>query len=724
MRMAWLAAALLSSFGKVHGADGGELLVRDQIAPILEANCIDCHSGEKPQGGLALGNRSSLLAGGDSGPAVVPGDPDASLLIEYVSGDDPMMPQGRAPLSAEQIAALREWIAAGATWPEEVTLAPRRADRNWWSLQPLGDIAPPDPSGLPEDWASNGIDRFVYEKMVEKGLRPSPAAEKRALIRRVTYDLVGLPPTPEEIDHFLADDSPDAYLVLVDRLLASPHYGERWGRHWLDVVRFGESSGYERNHLRDNAWPFRDYIIRSFNEDKPFDQLVLEHLAGDQVAPGDPGVEVGTGFLVAGSYDDVGNQDPAAQAQIRANTLDDTIAATGAAFLGLTINCARCHDHKFDPIMQADYYRLQSAVAGVQQGTRTLASAEERRAAAEASGKEQKLPQAWIGSFTQPKAPSYLMIGGDPAKRGEEIAPASLSTLERVVPSYRLPLDAPEGERRLALARWIVDPQNPLTPRVLANRLWHYHFGRGIVGTPSDFGFNGEAPTHPALLDWLARQVHAHGWKLKPLHRLIVTSMTYRQAAAHDPAMAAIDADAHYLWRFPPRRLEAESVRDALLAVSGKLDATMGGPGFRLYQYTVDNVAAYTPLDKVGPETYRRTVYHQNPRSVRVDLLGQLDCPDCSLPAPKREVTVTPLQALALQNHSFMVDMAQAFAERLKREVPASDRPRQIKRAFVLAFGREPDSVETRAAVVLVEKHGLAVLCRALFNANEFLYVH
>ncbi len=285
--------------------------------------------------------------------------------------------------------------------------SPRRADRNWWSLQPLGDTALPDPSGLPEDWASNGIDRFVYEKMVEKGSAPRPPPRSRA-IRRVTYDLVGLPPTPEEIDHFLADDSPDAYLVLVDRLLASPHYGERWGRHWLDVVRFGESSGYERNHLRDNAWPFRDYIIRSFNEDKPFDQLVLEHLAGDQVAPGYPAVEVGTGFLVAGSYDDVGNQDPAAQAQIRANTLDDTIAATGAAFLGLTINCARCHDHKFDPILQADYYRLQSAVAGVQQGTRNLASAEERRAAADASGEERKLPQAWIGSFTQPTSAKLL----------------------------------------------------------------------------------------------------------------------------------------------------------------------------------------------------------------------------------------------------------------------------------------------------------------------------
>ncbi|NUQ66156.1 MAG: DUF1549 domain-containing protein [Pirellulales bacterium] len=936
----------------VLGADDAGRLP-EHIARILERSCLDCHSGDSPKGGLSLATAKTALAGGESGPAIVPAKPDESLLLDYVGGEEPAMPKGRDPLSAEEIALLRRWIAEGAVWPDGRTLkSSRRADKAWWSLKPLAPVEPPAPDGLPDAWSQNPVDRFIYRKLMEKGLQPSPPADKRTLIRRAAFDLVGLPPTPEEIDAFLADDSPDAYDKLLDRLLASPHYGERWGRHWLDVIRFGESSGYERNHIRDDAWPLRDYVVRSFNEDKPFDRLVLEHLAGDQIAPGDPAVEVGTGFLVAGSYDDVGNQDPAAQAQIRANTLDDTISATGAALLGLTVNCARCHDHKFDPIQQADYYRLQAAFAGVQQGSRVLASAEQKRESAEkrrpieedlaavrkelaefharvqprldqrraeflkrftrpkvdphgteetfapveaksvrftvhrtavpgggagvvldefevwTAGPESRnvaleslgakaaarasrtsdgdptfygpqhtidgsfgkkwfsaeaggqltielpaaagiqrvfwsndrlkefgghafseeydvevsldgsqwtkvaddsgrmpstdqrleqllfddclapeqrtacaqlearerslnsrlqalppLPQAWIGRFEQPKEAAYLMQGGDPQKRGPNVAPGSLITLSDVVPPYELALDAPESERRLALARWIVSRENPLAPRVLANRLWHYHFGRGIVATPSDFGFNGSPPTHPELLDWLARQLHAGGWRLKPLHKLIMTSMAYRQAGRYDARNAGTDADSIYLWRFPPRRLEAEAIRDSVLAIAGKLDLSMGGPGFRLYRYTVDNVATYTPLDHAGPETYRRAIYHQNPRSLKVDLLGQFDCPDCSLPAPRREVTVSPLQAMVLENHALLIDMARSFAERLVADAGPDGR-NQVRRAFLLAFGREPEERESEAALELIGNHGLMVFCRALYNANEFIYVH
>ncbi len=777
------------------------------------------------------------------------------------------------------------------------------------------------------------------------------------LIRRATYDLLGLPPTPDEIAAFLADESPDAYERLIDRLLASPHYGEQWGRHWLDVARYGESNGYEVNGIRDNAWPYRDYVVRALNDDEPFDRFALEQLAGDQVAPGDPDVEAATGFLVAGPVDLVGNQDPIARAVIRANTLDDIISATGAGFLGLTINCCRCHDHKFDPIKQADYYRMYATFAGVHHAARILAPAAQRReweaknsslvkeresveaqlarqdgvakdrvaqqrdklmrqyprpkvdkhgteeklapvdarfirfdvtrltgvhddgwmlglnalevysaaeptrnvALATAGAKiqtpgdasflvdsglysadhlidgrggrlwlsgdsdggqltielpkserigrvrwssvgegsivwpfpeeyaievsldgqqwtkvadnagrrpyidsrleellrlavmdsterterekltarrdalarqlkaEKPLPTAWLGEFEQPKDKGYVMLGGNPQRHGDAVTAGSLSTFERVVPGYSLPVDAPEGKRREALARWITDAKNPLTPRVLANRIWHYHFGRGIVGTPSDFGFNGMRPTHPELLDWLAGELHKNDWRWKPLHRLIMTSQTYRQSGRFDAEAARTDSDALYLWRFPPQRLSAEELRDSILSIAGKLDARLGGPGFRLFKYESDNVSIYTPLDAPGPETYRRSIYHQNPRSAHVDVLSDFDLADCTMSVPKREsaAQTTPLhKALAMLNNQFVSNMSHALAERLEREAGTKDRAIQIERAYLLAFGRSPDKVEIKAARELIDHHGLAVFCRALFNANELLYVY
>lgn len=682
------------------------------VAPLLERACLRCHQPPTAKGSLSLATSADLIEAGH----VVPGKPDESGLLELVAprpgGKPPKMPKDGRPLARNEVDLLRRWIAEGATWPKGVVLAERaKADRSWWSLRPLQAAPPP---GLPTEQEVNPIDRFILARLREKGLTLSPPADPRSLIRRLCYDLTGLPPTPEQVAAFARDPSPVAYQRLVEELLASPHYGERWGRHWLDVVRFGESTGFERNVILDNAWPFRDYVIRSFNEDKPFDQLVLEHLAGDVLGPGNPATEVGTAFLVCGPYDNVGNQDAVQQAVIRANTLDEMVRATGEAFLGVTIGCARCHNHKFDPITQQDYYRLSATFAGVAHGTRGVPD----------KGKPEAAPSAkwWIGQLRPAPGPFHVFVGGDPQKKAEPVAFASPSFLADAMKSFELPATATESERRHALARWIVAPDNPLTPRVLANRLWHYHFGTGIVDTPSDFGVMGGKPTHPELLDWLAHQVHVHGWRLKPLHRLIVTSATYRQSATYQQAAASVDGDSRLLWRFPPRRLSGEEVRDSMLLAAGRLDLRLGGPGFRLYRYIEDNVATYVPLDAPGPETYRRAVYHQNARAARVDVLTDFDCPDPATANPRRSSTTTPLQALALFNHRFTLDMANALAARAAREAGA-DLDAQVERVFTLAYGRHPDSVERSAAVQLAQTHGLRAICRAVLNSNEFLYL-
>jgi hypothetical protein len=927
---------------------------RREVAPIFERQCLRCHRPGNKKGDVSLATMDDLIAGDH----VVPGQPDESGLLGLVTapGPDqrPEMPKQGTSLSIEQRDVLRRWISEGAAWPKGLVLQPKAGpDLSWWSLRPLADVQPPNPGGIPDAWAHNPIDRFVLAKLLEKGLQPSPPADRRALIRRVTYDLTGLPPTPEEVEAFVSDQAPEAYEAVVDRLLASPHHGEQWGRHWLDVVRFGESTGFERNVIIDNAWPFRDYVIRAFNQDETFERLVLEHLAGDVIGRGDPAVEVGTGFLVCGPYDNVGNQDAVQSALIRANTLDDVIRGTSETFLGLTIGCARCHDHKFDPILQQDYHRLYATFDGVRHGSRVVATPEARReqetrvaalkselarvakertrldeqilargeshsrehesrwvrppadpsgteetfapvearyvrlivvglsdspalrsgfgidefevwtsgdgepsrnvalaanggqadgasrvakdfadayspkltidgmygarwiaggpdltitlarperidrvvfsstrgngdistrlkasfgdyrievsldgaAWTEVAGASDRKPQNpawrrkrqidleataeergqhaaldteqarinrelaavqtllswWVGDFRQAVGPYPIFLGGDPQRKGDPVVPSSLSFLGPVAPGYELSADAPEDQRRLALARWIVAPENPLTPRVLANRLWHYHFGTGIVDTPSDFGAMGSRPTHPELLDWLARQVHAQGWRLKPLHRLIVTSQAYRQSATFRPEAARVDGDSRFLWRFPPRRLAAEEVRDTMLELAGQLDRRMGGPGFRLYRYLEDNVATYVPLDEHGPETYRRAVYHQNARASRVDVLTDFDCPDSAFAAPRRAATTTPLQALTLMNHRFTLDMASFLAERLKKEARADDPEGQVRSAFLLAYARPPDAEEVALAARLIRRRGLRAFCRALLNSNELI---
>ncbi|HEX4132231.1 MAG TPA: DUF1553 domain-containing protein [Pirellulales bacterium] len=942
----------------IAAADEPAVDFNRDVAPIFERHCIRCHQASHREGELSLATADDLVASA----YVVPKKPGDSYLLDVVTAkadDRPMMPKEGATLSKAELDMLRTWVEHGAVWPKDTVVRERaKADKDWWSLRPLARLEPPtlpdDAAQFAGDWSAHPIDRFVAAALVDKGLEPSAPADKRALLRRATFDLTGLPPTPEEIEAFEADDASDAFERVVDRLLESPRYGERWGRHWLDVVRFGESRGYERNQIIDNLWPFRDYVIGSFNADKPFDQFIREHLAGDLIGKDRPDMEVGAAFLVAGPYDDVGNKNPVAAAQIRADTIDEIIRSTGEAFLGMTVGCARCHNHKFDPIAQRDYYSLYATFAAVHHAAREVATPEaraeraarlkpleaeraaiaadrakltavldERAKAHEAEGakswtrprhshyetieefapvraryvrlrfegtdaandpkrearldefevwtagkkphnvalaaagakaegttkrkatdfarvynvevvndgrydqkwfvggdrltitlaKPQRvakvvfssdrvrglaadstqstfvgdywievsndgqgwtevaksldrvpptdavkqrrllklvttadearqlaefdkqlaavdrkianvpaLPDWWVGRTLKAPGPFHVFQGGDPQKPGEKVAAHSLAVLDERVPPYSLADDATPAARRIALADWLVRPTHPLVPRVLANRVWHYHFGRGLVDTPSDFGYMGTKPSHPELLDWLAGELVRGGWRLKPLHRLIMTSQAYRQASAARDDALAVDGDNRLLWRFSPRRLSAEELRDTMLDISGKLDERMGGPGFRLYDYKQDNVATYVPLDRHGPETYRRAVYHQNARASRVDLVSDFDCPDNAFSAPRRSATTTPLQALTLLNHSFTFDMAEAWAARLAQERPG-DTAAQIDRAWRQAYGRAATSDELTAAQRLVASHGLRALCRALFNTNELLYV-
>ena len=904
-------------------------------------------------------------------------------------------------MSEAEIEILRLWIDEGAIWPNLRSGLPGRdassEEPRWWSLRPVGLAKVPEVDNV--SWVRRPLDSFVLRGLEDQGLEAAGQADRVMLIRRATLDLLGLPPTPEEIDAFVGDLSPRAYERLLDRLLASPHYGERWGRHWLDLARFGESHGYERDQIRDNAWPYRDYVIRSFNQDKPYPRFVREQLAGDVLEPVTPEGVAGTGFLVAAPWDDVGQMQQSAimRARVRADEMEDIVGTVAQTFLGMTVNCARCHDHKFDPIPQQDYYRLKAALDGVWPGNRTLlnaAEAEERRRRVEplqrricelmsevaalhesarerilkrqgypvptqlpgplsrwafdtdtydqlgglhgipdsdaviedgslrfkqeraqfttlplqqnleektlevwlrigdharysffmavlsegprprgvfdgirydggsrtwkseseynnrtlqvertheaeglseplylaivygpqdrisvyrqgklyasyfpkGEGPESKLqifregkdrirfgrlegggqidearlygraltaeeiqrsfragihnltrsevlrelsagerrqrdslleelelrradlekvppiPQVYAVNPLQP-ASTFIQNRGDPAKPGERVLPGGLSALSSLSPEFGMGENAPEAQRRLRLAEWILDPDNPLTARVLVNRVWQYHFGRGIVGTPNDFGFNGERPTHPELLDWLARWFMDHGWSFKALHREIMLSSSYRQSSRFREASAERDPENRLLWRFSPRRLEAEVIRDALLATSGELNRERGGPGFRPFEVRVFNTHFYDLIDSDEAEMKRRTVYRIVVRSGGDPLLEAFDCPDSAFKAPRRGITTTPLQSLTLMNNSFVMRQADRLAQRIAGEAK-DGLPAQVDRAYRLTLGRAPQASEARRALTHVQSHGLESLCWALFNSSEFLYLN
>ena len=652
-----------------------------------------------------------------------------------------------------------------------------------WSLQPLNAPVVPQTSDR-----TSPIDAFITARFATNGLALSPEADRATLIRRLSFDLIGLPPSPRDIDDFVYDESPKAYEQLVERLLASPRYGERWGRHWLDVARYTESQGFEYDKLRDNAWHYRDYVIKSFNDDKPYDRFMKEQVAGDVLEPVTTDGIVAASLLVCGPWDEAGNSQANAtqKAITREEEMEDMISVVGQTFLGLTINCARCHAHKFDPIPQEEYYRVKSVFDGVKHGERSIASPAEAKAREEgiaalkkqiaaaldvavrieaegfklaAAEKRQSeilarpdvaqraeresalsrikkdrhalkaikpLPVSYCGTRVEPR-PTHNLKRGDVKTPGEVVTAGGLSAIARLGSDFGLAADAPEAQRRVKFAEWLADPRNPLPARVMANRVWHFHFGQGIVASPNDFGVSGARPTHPELLDWLATQFIERGWSVKALHRLIVNSATYRQSSAptvNDAYRRAtsLDADNQLLWRYPPRRLEAEAVRDAVLAVSGQLSLEAGGPSFRPFDILKFPANAYVPVDKIGPAFNRRTVYRMNVNSGKEPLLDAFDCPDPSVKTPRRGVTSTPLQALALMNNSFVQRHAGSLAERALKE-SANDLPRAVHTVYRLALGRPPAEQEAERALAAARARSLTNLCWALLNSTEFVYV-
>ncbi len=982
------------------GADERAFPRTAEVRKLLQSRCVDCHGGKKTRGGLDLTTRAALLRGGDSGAAVVPGDARKSRLYRMVlHAEKPGMPANGDKLPDTAAALLAAWIDAGAPYDRPLVKQVAAKSGPWWSLQPVVKPAPPALDAAKyADWAINPIDRFVLVRLREKGLEPAPPADRRTLLRRVTFDLTGLPPTPEEIAAFSNDPAPDAYEKVVDRLLASPHHGERWARHWMDVVHFAETHGHDQDVPRDNAWPYRDYLIRSFNEDKPYRRFVEEQIAGDVLYPADPQAVAALGFLAAGPWDESSLKD------IREDTLDrkaaqyldrdDMVGTVGLTFLSTTVQCARCHDHKFDPVSQQEYYGLQAVFAGVDRADRpydanpavrsrrlallrrkadlqagTGAAAQLLRdpaSAAEVATWEKahsasktawkvldpavftsaggaspvKLPDLSVRfSGKRPEKDTYVFESvsdlpvvtavrlevladdglphrgpgrqdngnlhlsefkveaapaADPGKRRpvaiaravadfnqagweidraidgkgqtawgiypavgqshsavfvfrepvrftggtrlfftleqqhggghligrprlaatDTVAPATAAplppTLARILAKppekrsdtdraevalhvlrekveadlaalpppklvyaaahdftpqgsfrptrgcrpvhvlrrgdVRHPLDAAvpgalscvpglearlrlaspddEGERRAAFAKWVSDARNPLTWRSIANRVWHYHFGRGIVATPSDFGRMGAQPTHPELLDWLAATLLEDGGTLKKLHRRIVTSAAYRQSSRHHADYAKIDGDNQYLWRMNRTRLDAESVRDAVLAASGKLDAALGGPSVKHFRQSpgihrtpkVD----YLAFDPDGPGGHRRSVYRFIFRTLPDPFMDALDCPDASQFTAARASSVTVLQALAMLNDRFMVRMSEHFAKRVELAGPLDA---QVGQACRLALGREPTDRERAALAGYAARHGMANACRLLLNCNEFLFV-
>ena len=765
-----------------HAAESqGDAFFREKVQPILTAHCFKCHShGEKMKANLLVDSRDALLTGGDTGPAIVPGDPAKSLLIEAVGYKNPdlQMPPKGEKLTDAQVATLTQWVKLGAPWPEEpgqkMKSRPRGkitdADRQWWSFQPVAKVTPP-----PADpWCANEIDRFIFASLSAAKLKPAPAANRIALVRRVYFDLTGLPPTPDEAAAFVADNSPDAYAKLVDKLLANPRYGEHWARHWLDLVRYAESDGYRADDYRPNAWRYRDYVIASFNGDKPYDRFVQEQLAGDELWPDSPEARIATGYLTLGIYE-YNNRDAVGQ---WSNMLNDITDTTADVFMGMGVQCARCHDHKFDPILQKDYFRLQAFFTPVRLFEEAeVASKEQRQAyeekftawAVKTAGIREKIDQiespvrshaqkeamkkfppetqalfdkpaaertpyeqqivnlAWrqvdyeyqdkrfearvkepakthrnallaeLNKFRAekpeplPRAPIATDVGPAaspifiPKKKAfGEIEPGFLTVLDEA-PANISPLPNSTG-RRTALARWLTQPENPLTARVIVNRVWQDHFGHGLAVNASDFGTLGEKPSHPELLDWLARKFVEDGWSLKKLHRLIVTSATYVQSASSPIAAQAklADPENRLLWHMPTRRLDAEQIRDAVLSVTGEIEFPEGGPGLE-------------------PERPVRSIFSKFRRNNRDAMLAAFDEPEGFSSMAQRNVTTTPTQSLMMINSKWTLERAKAFAARLRKENSAEEKE-ILTDAFRLCYGRDPSASALEAARNFIEQ--------------------
>ncbi len=769
-------------------APSAQELFLDTIQPTLKQECLGCHGEANVFAKLDLRSREAALKGGQRGPAIVSGDPDSSLLLTAIdhAGELQMPPGGaekKLPLDVRE--AFRDWIAAGAPYAKGESTA------NWdfeeadlWAFRPLGKVDPPVEGVNPAEVRTT-VDSFVLAKLAQQGIQPAPRADRITLIRRLTFGLTGLPPTPDEVDAFVNDQSRGAYKELVERLLDSPRYGERWGRHWLDVTRYADTAGYSNDFERPNAWRYRDYVIRSFNEDKPYDRFILEQIAGDELFPEDPEAMIATGFLRSGPWEHTGM---AVAAVTRQLFLDDVTHHVGQSFLGLTLGCARCHDHKFDPIPTKDYYRMQAVfaktafarrpleflasettegfergreafdarLAALERGMHDLHEAARERlareqgaeAAAQASSsilqrhmdKEQAellkllrkrvtmhklsklrfeplamtvsngLVPAWDtvaarNSYMKREeyenATTRVLVGGDIQAPAEEVAPGTLEAVERygALPEPKIP-DTVNG-RRSMLAQWIADPRNPLTVRVMVNRIWQYHFGRGLAANANNFGKMGKKPTHPELLDWLAGFFVDHGWSVKAVHRVILYSEAYQRSNAHADreSLDQKDPENLYLARFSARRLEAEELRDSMIAVAGELSDLAGGPG--TYPQINSDVArqprhamgTLRPVYEAEPtrrRRNRRSVYSFQQRSLMDPMVEVFNGANPDLTCERRESSTVPTQAFALLNAEQSRDMAMIMAGRLTG-LPANER---VDTAFRLAYSRSPTDEE------------------------------
>jgi mono/diheme cytochrome c family protein len=802
----------------------GLAIFKDQVRPVLMKGCVRCHGGKKTESEFDLVDRDALLRGGKSGPAVVPGNSKDSLLCKLIAHTrEPYMPNSSPQLSAEAIRSIAAWIDCGA--PYDAPLVPRAHDtsawtrktvpdsaRQFWSFQPLRQSLPPKVRN--SNWVGTPIDQFILAKLDAAGIQPNAPADKRRLIRRLYLDLIGLPPPPQAVEAFVNDSSPDAYELLVDQLLASPHYGERWGRHWLDLARFAESHGFEHDYDRPSAYHYRDFVIKALNADLPYDTFVRWQLAGDEIEPENRLALMATGFLAAGVHSTQITKNEVEKH--RYDEMDDMAATIGTAFLGLTIGCARCHDHKYDPIPQADYYRfisnftttIRSDVdldfnpdvyrlaklnfdrehALVVEEFRSFESVElpvyferwqeranktiwklvipagEHRTSPNGAAlmkwyrfvdpgwrKQVRLLWAHFGKAPKPKLTKVLIASeglapvrlhtqgedflketnflarGDPGQKQGVAGPSYVQVLMNVPEReehWRLkpPAGWRTSYRRRALADWITDVDHgagQLLARVIVNRLWQHHMGRGIVATPSEFGTRGEPPSHPELLDWLARQLIDNGWHLKPIHKLILTSTVYRQSGKLDEAKLRIDRDNRLFWHGPHYRLEAEAIRDSLLAVSGSLDDRMFGPG------------------TLNPNTTRRSVYFTVKHSSLIPMMTVFDAPDASQSVGERPTTTIAPQALFLMNNPNVRQYAISFARRIAPET-RNALESAIERAYMTALARPPDAGELAEAVSFVkhqtesyqltkksdpQEAALADFCQVVFCLNEFIYV-
>jgi hypothetical protein len=766
-----------------------------------------CHGAARTSG-LDVRDRTTILKGGKRGPAIVPGKAEESLLYNAVRREGELkMPPGKDPLTAVEVNVIREWINSGAPWSSEGTEA--RREPSWWSFKK--PVRPAVPDVKDNSRVRNPIDAFILARLEEKGLHLAVEADRRTLVRRACFDLHGLPPTPEQVEEFVNDQSPDAYEKLIDRLLASPRYGERWGRQWLDLVRYADTSGFETDHFFITAWRYRDYVIESFNRDKPYTTFVQEQIAADELWPINMDLEgssklpkekeenvhrrIGTSLFTIGSfpieftyYGD----------QFRAEWSADAVDTVGAAFLGLTVGCARCHDHKFDPISQRDYYRMTALFAGsvereiplvslfdVQTASRSFpllnqaqilkqmamragrgggrgraggagaATQEADGASKQADAADgdpaplratpvdpqraallqqlgeaylrapERYPTANVLAHEELVHDTHILLRGDFKNKGDKVEPGFLSALHPGPPIVE-PKDVLfVPQRRKALALWLTSPENPLFTRVMVNRIWEGHFGEGIVRTPNDFGRQGEPPTHPELLDWLASEFAQRGWSIKEMHRLMMLSSVYRASSVGDQASLTKDPENRFLSRMPRRRLDADSLRDSILAVAGTLNLKMGGVGV-IPPLTREEILAARfpnlwPANPDPAEYNRRSIYLQMKRSLTLPLLQIFDAPDTASSCPRRERSTVAPQALALMNSEFTAAEADQFAARISK---AAENPEaQVEFGWKAAFGHPPNALERQTALDYLRRNSLSRLCLLIFNMSEFIYV-